>query len=329
MWAMLTVIVGFVALPLASLAPVAARTITPDASSSTLTPDSFATFVGLFGDGAVQNPSDITVGPDGSVWVTEMATDQVLQFDQDGNLLRAFGETGNGPGQFEFADFGAIDLDSDGNVYVLDTGNQRIQKFTPELAFEGQWGGNGTDPGEFLHPSDIAVRDDGMNFVVDAKSGRVQQFDASGVLVQEIIPTGLADQFFEPARLGLDPAGNLYVPDLTRVYVFDRDGRPLRTIQTGEVDNGQIWLGNGVEVSPSGVLYVGDLQANQIAVINPDGIVVGYWGSHGSAPGQFDEVDTLVLDEAGRMLVLDFANQRIQIFEVTEPPRGTPVALAA
>ena len=116
---------------------------TPTASNATPSPDSLATYAGLFAERMVQQPSDVAIGPDGSVWVTDMATDQLYQFDADGKLIRTFGETGQGDGQFEFADFGAVGLDGDGNVYVLDTGNQRVQKFTPDLTFTIAWGRTG------------------------------------------------------------------------------------------------------------------------------------------------------------------------------------------
>ena len=165
---------------LAAALPGTVHAATPTASEATPSPDSLATYAGLFAEGMVQQPSDIAIGPDGSVWVTDMATDQLYQFDADGKLIRTFGETGQGEGQFEFADFGAVGLDGDGNVYVLDTGNQRVQKFTPDLTFTLAWGENGVANGEFQHPSDIAVQKDGSSFVVDALSGRLQQFDSSG-----------------------------------------------------------------------------------------------------------------------------------------------------
>jgi len=300
--------------------------VTPTASNATPSPDSLATYAGLFAERMVQQPSDVAIGPDGSVWVTDMATDQLYQFDADGKLIRTFGETGQGDGQFEFADFGAVGLDGDGNVYVLDTGNQRVQKFTPDLTFTIAWGKNGVANGEFQHPSDIAVEKDGSSFVVDALSGRLQQFDSSGKYMQDIVPTGLAGAFFEPARLGLDADGNLYVPDLTRIYVFDSTGHQIRAIQTNEIDNGEVWVGNGAAVSESGNLYVSDWQSSRIAAFDAKDKFVGYLGGPGTDPGQFSEVDTLVIDSAGQLVVLDFGNRRIQVFALAEPSGGTPVA---
>ena len=309
---------------LAATLPGQVGATTPTADEATPFPETFAAYVGLVGDGIVQQPSDVTIGPDGSIWITDLGTDQVHKFDADGGHILTFGETGQEPGQFEFADFGAIALDGDGDVFVLDTGNQRVQKFSPDLTFEREWGESGLEHGEFQHPSGIAVRSDGMVFVVDAFSGQVQQFDSSGEFVAEIFPTGIATEFYEPSRVGLDSAGNLYVPDITRVYVFDTDGRQIRVIQTNEIDNGTIGLASDAAVSPSGLLYVSDLQNSRIAVFDPDGVIVGYWGTSGTGPGQFVEVDALAMDDAGKLLVLDFGNRRIQAFTLVNSPSATP-----
>jgi pimeloyl-ACP methyl ester carboxylesterase len=110
------------------------------------------------------------------------------------------------------------------------------------------------------------------------------------------------------------------------VYVFDRDGQHIRTIQTNETGNGSIGLGMGAAVSDSGFLYVSDLQNSRVTVFDPDGQFVGYWGGPGSVEGQFVEVDSLAIDSKGRLLLLDYGNQRIQVFELAGPSSATPVA---
>jgi tripartite motif-containing protein 71 len=126
--------------------------------------------------------------------------------------------------------------------------------------------------------------------------------------------------------VSLDSAGNLYVPDITRVYVFDRDGQHIRTIQTNETGTGSIGLGMGAAVSDSGFLYVSDAQNSRVTVFDPDGLFVGSWGVPGSGEGQFVEVDSLAIDSKGRLLVLDYGNRRIQVFEVADLDGATPAA---
>jgi DNA-binding beta-propeller fold protein YncE len=67
-------------------------------------------------------------------------------------------------------------VDGQGDVYVSDTGNQRVQKFDREGNFITQWGGYGNGTGQFNFPYGITVDARGSVFVVDSANTRVQQF---------------------------------------------------------------------------------------------------------------------------------------------------------
>ena len=69
-----------------------------------------------------------------------------------------------------------IAIDSHGDVYVSDTGNQRVQKFDREGNYITQWGGFGNGEGQFNFPYGIGVDARGSVFVVDSGNTRVQQF---------------------------------------------------------------------------------------------------------------------------------------------------------
>jgi DNA-binding beta-propeller fold protein YncE len=78
------------------------------------------------------------------------------------------------PGQFR-SPWGIV-VDGQGDVFVSDTGNQRIQKFDREGNFITQWGGFGNGDGQFNFPYGVAVDARGSVFVVDSANTRVQQF---------------------------------------------------------------------------------------------------------------------------------------------------------
>ena len=74
-----------------------------------------------------------------------------------------------------------IAVASDGSVYVADTANHRIQKFTSAGVFISQWGteGNGSfrrGDGQFDEPGGIAVASDGSVYVADTDNNRIQKF---------------------------------------------------------------------------------------------------------------------------------------------------------
>ncbi|MDA0712137.1 MAG: NHL repeat-containing protein, partial [bacterium] len=86
----------------------------------------------------------------------------------------AFGSRGNGPGQF--SDPGALALDIAGDVYVADTGNDRIQKLQPDGTFLREAGGFGWGDGQFRKPSGIAVGKGLEVYVADSRNHRIQIF---------------------------------------------------------------------------------------------------------------------------------------------------------
>ena len=62
------------------------------------------------------------------------------------------------------------------SVYVSDTNNDRIQKFTSDGVFVTKWGTSGTGDGQFDWPWGVAVAPDGSVYVADSKNNRIQKF---------------------------------------------------------------------------------------------------------------------------------------------------------
>jgi len=78
------------------------------------------------------------------------------------------------PGQFNFPD--GIAVDAQGNLYVADTGNDRIQKLSATGVPVAEWGGRGGEPGQFRRPEGLVVDDTGGMVVVDADNDRLQRY---------------------------------------------------------------------------------------------------------------------------------------------------------
>ena len=117
---------------------------------------------------------------------------RVQKFIESGDHLLSFGSLcvlrtglqcvdpdGSGPlelGDGEFERPGGIAVDGEGNVYVADTFNHRIQVFRPDGTFVGKWGQRGGGNGEFQFPRGIAVDSTGKVYVTDTDLGRVHVF---------------------------------------------------------------------------------------------------------------------------------------------------------
>ena len=118
-------------------------------------------------------------------------------------LVTSWGGLGSGPGQFDHPRDVAVA--PDGNVYVVDALNNRVQYFTSSGGYLGEWGGTGTGPGQFQDPRQMAIDKDGNVYVSDG-ANRVQKFSATGGYLMSFVDTLIVN----PHGVCVDPDGNLY-----------------------------------------------------------------------------------------------------------------------
>ena len=133
----------------------------------------------------------------------------------DGRHLFDFGVRGSGPGEFNFPYDVAVG--KEGRLYVVDSGNFRIQIFDHDGRYLKSFGAAGRQPGSFARPKEIAADADGNVYVVDAAFGNFQIFDPEGELLMFI---GQRDERDGPARYML-PSG-IHVDEDGRVYFVDQ-----------------------------------------------------------------------------------------------------------
>ena len=127
--------------------------------------------------GELVNPTDAALSPDGTrLYVTDSKTHKILVFDSEtAELLFSFGQPGDGEGEFAFPT--SLAFDGDGNLYVVDQINARLQLMTAEGKFLRQIGDRGTTFGKFVRPKDVAVDEVGNVYVTDNAFNNLQIFD--------------------------------------------------------------------------------------------------------------------------------------------------------
>jgi DNA-binding beta-propeller fold protein YncE len=124
------------------------------------------------------------------LYVVDTQQDQVIVYDADTlKLLRRIGTGGKNHYLTTPGDFGApqgVALDADGNVYVTDTLNNRVEIFDADGNFISLFGKHGDGPGYFSRPKGIAVDADGHIWVADEMEDRLQAFSREGDLLTYI-----------------------------------------------------------------------------------------------------------------------------------------------
>jgi len=225
------------------------------------------------------------------------------------------------PGLFD-TPYGGIAIDGSDTIYVSDTRNARVQKFTNGGQFLRQWGSLGHQPGQFEITVGIAADSLGNIFVVDRNNHRVQKFSNTGTWIKSWGEYGSANgQFKYPGGIGLDTAGNIYITDLlnNRIQKFTNNGLWLDSWGDQGSGPGQFNGPEGIAIDRDGLIYVADAQNHRIQRRS----IVGVWsiiGTQGSAVGQFEAPIGISVDAAGNLYVADTGNNRVQKFNSSGMP---------
>jgi uncharacterized protein (TIGR03663 family) len=242
---------------------------------------------------------------------------------------QTWGMEGSGPGQFSWPR--GIAVSADGFVYVADSQNHRIQKFTADGQFVTAWGSYGgcpnaaPAPATFCEPWGVAVGPDGSVYVADTWADRVQKFTPEGAFLTEWTAfgeRGVHDlyrhtYFFGPRAVAVGLDGSVYVADTgnKRVQVFDPDGEFLREWGGLGAAEGQLDEPVGLAFGPDGRIYVADSWNFRVQVLEPGGDPVRSWPIVGWNNPVVDEKPYVAVDGEGRVYVTDPGHYRVLVFD--------------
>lgn len=161
----------------------------------------------------IQAPAGLRIF-NNKLYVTDIKQSQVFKFALDGTKLLTIGKGGEKVGELRAPN--AVTLDKNNNIFVCDTGNQRIQKFSKKGKFIKVI--NGSDKENvgsvFVNPRGIGFDSRGILYVVDNMSHMVYGFDSKGKKLFTMGSMGSDNnQFYLPNGLYIDDNDQLYITD--------------------------------------------------------------------------------------------------------------------
>ncbi|HET8625811.1 MAG TPA: tetratricopeptide repeat protein, partial [Thermomicrobiales bacterium] len=210
-------------------------------------------------------------------------------------------------------------VDRQGDLYVADAGNDRIQQLSPTGEPLAQWGSAGAGPGQFAEPAALALDAGGDVYVADTDNGRVQKLSPAGaplaVWAHRRPSAADPDTYVAPAGVAVGGRGDVYVLDGDdgTIQELAPDGEPVAELGAGRFDQP-----GAIAVDAAGALYVADSESGQVRRLAPDGTLDAGW----RAAARAGDLAGLAADGRGRVYVADDAADAIAVYA----PSGAPLA---
>lgn len=226
------------------------------------------------GPGQLGRPMNLTIAHN-TLYVADYWNDHIAVFALDGTPTKTIGHSGSGPGEFDSP--GGVAIAPNGDLFVADFYNQRVQQLRPDGRSVRQWGETrktGAWAGEFNYPTDVALGPDGSVYVADGYNDRVQVFSPDGDFSH---------------KWGGPFAMNIFGPF-----------------------KGWFATVTSIIVDKTGNVFVADFYNHRIQKFSPDGTFLTTFGKEGSTPGRFKHPIAVAITDDGSVFVADYGNNRIQ-----------------
>jgi sugar lactone lactonase YvrE len=232
--------------------------------------------------------------------------------------LSQWGVLGAGSGQFRSPD--GVAVDANGNVFVADAGNDRVQKFSPNGVPLGQIAGTGASGGLLSGPHGVAVDQAGFIYIADTNNNRIQKYSPACGFVAQWGTGGTAEgQFDGPMAVAVGPTGEIHVADVgnRRIQVFSSSGAFLRRLGSAGSGVGQFNMGPmGVAVDAAGNVYATEQFVDGIWEFSPDGLHVRRFNI--GLPVPYEPVGDLrgLAVDGANLYVADQALNTVDVFQL-------------
>ena len=248
-------------------------------------------FIGDFARGILTWPAGLAVDANGNIYCSEEFKDKIYIFNEDGEEIGSWGESGSGEGQLKAPS--GLEFDSDNNLLVADARNNRVQKFTADGQYIATVG-----EGRLNSPWGIGLDSDDNIYVADWGNNCVRKFSPDGDLLLTFGGSDLDNggDLDHPASVAIDSEGDVYVSDWgnKRIQIYEPDGSVITAL-----------YGDAVEFSN---------WAAEVINSNPDGQKAYRRVKDRTPLGLFERPVGLTIDSEDRLIVTDSTRGRLQIY---------------
>lgn len=255
--------------------------------------------------GRFRTLTDIAVALDSTIYVADIEYSRITVITRNRDFL-VWGSDG------QFKSPSGVDVDPWGNVFVVENGNDRVQKLTSGGTQLTQWGSAGSGPGQFDGPSRVATDGNGNVYVLDNGNERVQKFSNSGAYLNQWNANG---SLIGATGLDVDANGVNYVSTTNgRILKFDALGNKLLEWTAVNYSGNS---GTDVAVDDNGFVYLILGETGQIQKFSSTGTYLMTVGSMGSASGEYRFPSGIAsgYERNGNaaLFVADTGNNRVQM----------------
>ena len=222
-----------------------------------------------------------------------------------------------------FSEPNAVAVDPSGDIFIADSGHDRIVELNSERKFLRQWGEAGSGEGQFNGIGGIATNSSGDLYVSDEGNNRIQEFGPSGEYLRSfgggtILTPGPLSL---PAAIAVDSSGNVWVlnaygsPEGGRIAEFSATGTLITKFGSTGSTEGKIGIASfGLAIS-GGNLYVAEYGNQRVQEFSTSGTFLATFDPAGSGTGESNEPWGIATDpSSGNLYVSEVGNDRVQEF---------------
>lgn len=235
---------------------------------------------------SLRSPSHVAIDPSTNAVYVTAGSDGIRKYSANGTLIPQFNENYKNDTKVQLHHTTGLDVDSNGNVYVLAADNPLVnasfvQVFYSNGTFLGSWGGE-----PLKHPNDMAIDSSDTVYIRDSDS-KVKVFTKDGIFLKERganIGNAPIEQLTGSVGMAFDPNNDnvIYLTDPGNSLVkrYTKDGHYISSIGLASSADGQFEDPQDIEFDSHGNIYVADLQNHRIQKLAPDGTFIAKWGSY-------------------------------------------------